>query len=75
MDKHEWARRMAITANVLIIINIFVAMTWWGASVVLFSACFVLYGAAWWMKGASGETAASAEESGLANRFMLPPMS
>lgn len=71
LNKQEWARRLAITANVLVTVSIFLVMTWWGASLVLFSTCFVLYCVAWWMKGGTPEELESPRGTGLTGRFTL----
>ena len=71
LNKHEWARRIARTANVLITISIFLVMVWWGASLVLFGTCGVLYCAAWWMEGGVGDKATTPSEAGLTSPFRL----
>ena len=50
-NRHELARRMAVTANALITISLFLVMLWWRASLVLFTTCWVLYCTAWWIEG------------------------
>ena len=71
LDKQQWALRLATTANVLITVSIFLVMTWWGASLVLFSTCAVLYGAAWWMGGGGPETASGQSEAEMVGPFRL----
>ena len=51
MDLHEVARRMAVVANVLIAVSLFVTVLAWHLSVALFVACWVLYGVAWVLEG------------------------
>ncbi len=70
LNKQKWARRLATTANVLLTISIFLVMIWWGASLVLFSTCAVLYGAAWWMDGGP-ETAGTTGKAGMVSPFRL----
>ncbi len=71
LNKQQWARRLATTANVLITISIFLVMIWWGASLVLFSTCTVLYGAAWWMGGGGPEAASTPDGTRLVSPFRL----
>ncbi len=51
MNRHELARRIAMTANALITISLFLVMLWWRASLVLFTTCWMMYCAAWWIEG------------------------
>lgn len=55
MDRHELARRIAVSANALITISLFLVMIWWNASLVLFVVCWVLYCIAWWIEGSVAE--------------------
>lgn len=53
MDRHELARRIAVSANALITISLFLVMIWWNASLVLFVGCWVMYCIAWWIEGST----------------------
>lgn len=74
LNKQKWARRMAVTANALLTISIFLVTTCWGASLALFSTCGVLYCTVWWMWGGAGELQDSHSDKGLTNRLTLPPV-
>lgn len=71
MNKQEWARCVARTANVLITVSIFLVMIWWGASLILFSVCCVLYSMAWWLQEDVPGAAATPDEAGLLSPFRL----
>ena len=64
MNKHELARRMAVTANALITISLFLVLLWWRASLILFTTCWVLYTLAWWIEGSVQEEGHSRTASG-----------
>ena len=51
MDLHEIARRMAVVANILITVSVFMTVLAWHLSVALFVACWVLYAMAWVLEG------------------------
>lgn len=69
MNKLEWAGRIALAAKAMITISIFLVMTWWGASLVLFSICLVLYCVASWMQGDAQEASEAKPENELLTPF------
>lgn len=51
MNLQELARRIAVVSNGIITTSLFVVLIWWRASLILFVAGWILYGAAWLMDG------------------------
>ena len=51
MDLHEVARRMAVVANILVTISLFLIVLSWRLSLALFIACWTLYALAWIFEG------------------------
>ena len=67
MDLREVARRMALLANLLVIVSLFLTVLAWHLSVGLFIACWFLYGLAWVLEGGAvrRELAASARRQAV----------
>ena len=63
MNLHEVARRMAVVANVLITLSLFLSVLFWHLSLALFVACWVLYGLAWIVEGGAVKRELSASAS------------
>ena len=63
MNLHEIARRMAVVANVLITISLFLTVISWHISLALFVACWILYGLAWILEGGAVKRELSATAS------------
>ncbi len=63
MNLHEIARRMAVVANVLITISLFLTVISWRISLALFAACWLLYGFAWIAEGGAVKRELSASAS------------
>ncbi len=63
MNLHEVARRMAVVANVLISLSLFLTVISWHISLALFAACWVLYAMAWILEGGAVKRELSATNS------------